>query len=207
MTDKRIIALAVTGLALVAGCSGGHGGAPAAKTAANAGTAASAGLGGGSTGGSVQTGLTASGGGATGGPGGAASSGSQGGAGGSSAGGGNSTAAPASPAPHPTATEVPLHAGLASACVTVGSTQTLTLHAEPEMRVIYDANYPDGKDGQVHGGFDSRGRTTADGTYTSTWTIAPGTPLGAADVELAAIGPNYHTGHQRLPFKVALTCP
>jgi hypothetical protein len=73
------------------------------------------------------------------------------------------------------------------------------------MGVVFDTRYPDNRDGQVYGGFDSKGRTDVQGVYTSTWTVAVAAPTGAADVELAAVGVNV-TGHQRLPFRIAVTC-
>jgi hypothetical protein len=205
MTDRRGSAalLAVGTLVLVAGCSGGHGGVAAgAKTGVNT-SGATSGSGAGlnaSAQGGAKTGV------------GAATAQGQstvnGGASGSQGAGAPSGAAPGnSPQPTPKATEVPLNASLSKTCVTDGQTLTLTMHAEPHMGVVFDTNYPDGKDGQVHGGFDSRGRTDLNGTYTSTWTIGPGTAPGPADVELAAVAGNYHTGHQRLPFTIALTCP
>jgi hypothetical protein len=73
------------------------------------------------------------------------------------------------------------------------------------MTVILDNRYPDGKDGQVHGGFDSNGRTDAQGVYSRTWTVDPLTPTGDADTQLAAVD-HQGSGTRRLPFRVARTC-
>jgi hypothetical protein len=198
MLDKRFIALAAIGLAAVTGCSGGHAGTSAAGLSADGAPGGSAGASTSHHSGAGSIGTSASS---------SSNKGQPQAAAGAPA---NGNAAPqrgSAASPKPTATEVPLNASLSATCVTAGQTLTLTLHAEPNMRVVFDTRYPDGKDGQVHGGMDAHGWTTANGTYTSTWTVAPGTPPGAADVEAAAVGYNYHTGHQRLPFTVALTCP
>jgi len=206
MSDRPARALVAIGaLVFLAGCSGSHGGVAAgAKTGVN-GSGQTSGHGGSGAQASGQTQVKTGAGAST-----AAGPSTANGGGSASRGGAASSGAAQAGAPSPTpkATEIPLNAALSKTCVTVGQTLTLTLHAEPHMSVIFDARYPDGKDGQVHGGFDSRGSTNpATGDYTSTWTIGPGTPPGAADVELAAIGStDYHTGHARLPFKVALTC-
>jgi hypothetical protein len=73
------------------------------------------------------------------------------------------------------------------------------------MSVIADTRYPDGKDGQVHGGIDVHGRTDADGQYEFTWTVDPTTPTGAADIQVAAVDGS-GTGNKRLPFTVARSC-
>ena len=198
MLDRRFIALAAVGLAVATGCSSGHPG----KAAAGVGAAGAAG---------GSAGVSASGPSAAGSIGTSANAPNKQGQPQAAAGApANGKAAPqggSAASPKPTATEVPLNASLSRTCVTAGQTMTLTLHAEPNMRVVFDTRYPDGKDGQVHGGMDAQGWTTSNGTYTSTWTVAPGTPPGSADVETAAVGYDDHTGHQRLPFTVALTCP
>jgi hypothetical protein len=207
MSDRPLRAVVALGaLVFLAGCSGSHSGVAAgAKTGVN-GSAQTTGHGGAAARALNQTQVqTAAGVSTAAGPS-TANGGASAPRGGGTTGGASQAGAQS---PTPRATEIPLHASLSKTCVTVGQTLTLTLHAEPHMSVIFDARYPDGKDGQVHGGFDSRGSTNpATGDYTSTWTVGPGTPSGAADVELAAIGStDYHTGHQRLPFTVALTCP
>ncbi len=82
---------------------------------------------------------------------------------------------------------------------------TLTLHARPGMTVIFNTRYPDDKDGQVHGGWDSSGKTDSTGTYMKSWRVDPLTPTGDSDSIVAAID-KQGSGNRRLPFKVATTC-
>jgi len=89
-----------------------------------------------------------------------------------------------------------------------GSAQTLTIHSRSRMSVIFDTLYPDQKDGQAYGGIDAHGRTDANGFYTNTWTVSPAAPQGTAKVNAAAITDDgTATGHQILPFTIALHCP
>lgn len=113
-----------------------------------------------------------------------------------------------SPTPHASPTEIPLNASLAKQCVVPGSEQTLTINSRPRMSVIFDTLYPDQKDGQAYGGIDAHGRTNDGGSYLKTWTVSPAAPTGTAKVNAAAITDDgTATGHQILPFKIALTCP
>ena len=123
--------------------------------------------------------------------------------------GSTSSAKPSgSPSPHASPTEIPLNAKLAKSCVVPGSTQTLTIHSRPRMSVIFDTLYPDQKDGQAYGGIDAHGRTDSGGNYLNTWTVSPAAPTGQAKVNAAAITDDgTATGHQILPFKIALHCP
>jgi hypothetical protein len=73
------------------------------------------------------------------------------------------------------------------------------------MSVIFDTRYPDGKDGQVHGGIEERGRTDANGDYSKTWQVDPLTPTGDADTTVGAVD-NKGSGTRRLPFRVAKIC-
>ena len=112
-----------------------------------------------------------------------------------------------SPTPHASPTEIPLNASLAKPCVVPGSEQTLTIHSRPRMSIIFDTLYPDQKDGQAYGGIDAHGRTDAGGNYLNTWTVSPAAPTGEAKVNAAGITDDgTATGHQILPFKIALHC-
>jgi hypothetical protein len=96
---------------------------------------------------------------------------------------------------------------LSKSCVVPGSEQTLTIHSRPKMSVIFDTLYPDQKDGQAYSGIDAHGRTDAAGSYVNTWTVSPAAPTGTAKVNAAAITDDgTATGHQILPFKIALHC-
>ncbi|MCU1591846.1 MAG: hypothetical protein JWP11_3102 [Frankiales bacterium] len=110
-----------------------------------------------------------------------------------------------SPSPAASYTRIVLDASLSSTCVTPGGSLTLTMRARPDMNVILDTRYPDGKDGQVHGGFDVHGHTDATGHYALTWKVDPLTPTGDADVQVAAVD-HSASGNRRLPFKVAAAC-
>jgi hypothetical protein len=98
-----------------------------------------------------------------------------------------------------------LNAQLSATCVTPGGSLTATLHARPGMTVILNTRYPDGKDGQVHGGFEPQGHTDAKGDYTKTWTVDPSTPPGNAETTVGAAD-QQGSGLRKLPFRVALTC-
>jgi hypothetical protein len=109
--------------------------------------------------------------------------------------------------PHASPSEIPLNASLSKSCVVPGSEQTLTIHSRPKMSVIFDTLYPDQKDGQAYAGIDAHGRTDAAGSYVNTWTVSPAAPTGTAKVNAAAITDDGRaTGHQILPFKIALHC-
>jgi hypothetical protein len=111
-----------------------------------------------------------------------------------------------SAAPTPRSTKLDLlDAKLSATCVTPGGSLTLTLHARPTMAVVFDTRYPDGKDGQVHGGFEQNGRTDANGDYSKTWTVDPLTPTGDADTQVAAVDQQGQS-MRKLPFRVARTC-
>jgi hypothetical protein len=198
MKISTLVPLAAVALAAVA--CGGHGAAHAgARAAANSSGQVQAGA---ST--SVQSGISA---GAKGSAVASGKSGSQGGVTKSGTRTGSSPAPGTSPSPTGPAThrEIPLDATLSAPCVTPGGSQTLTVHGDPNWRVVFDTRYPDGKDGQVYGGIDYRGTTGASGTYLMTWTVSVAAPPGAADVEAAAVGDGV-TAHSRLPFKIALHC-
>jgi hypothetical protein len=99
-----------------------------------------------------------------------------------------------------------LNASLSKQCVTPGGQMTLTVQARPQMKVIFNTRYPDGKEGKEFGGFESQGVTDANGRYSKTWIVSPAVSPGDADVVVAAID-KYGSGDRRLEFRVARTCP
>lgn len=109
----------------------------------------------------------------------------------------------ASRSPQPSA--MVLDAKLSTTCVTPGGSMTVTLQARPSMTVIFNTRYPDGKDGQVHGGFEQNGRTDSVGEYSKSWQVDPLTPTGDADTTIAAVD-QQGSGTRRLPFRVASKC-
>lgn len=95
---------------------------------------------------------------------------------------------------------------LSKTCVRPGDAMTLTATASrPNMTLIFDTSYPDGKDGQVHGGIEKNGKTDSSGHYTSTWTVDRTTPPGDAAVLLSVIDGQGNAG-SRTPFRIALAC-
>jgi hypothetical protein len=75
----------------------------------------------------------------------------------------------------------------------------------PNANVIIDTLYADKKDGQAHGGFKPDGKADANGDYTLSWTVLPGTPIGPAKVFVAA-GNSKHRGSTDALFRVAAVC-
>lgn len=111
----------------------------------------------------------------------------------------------ASAKPSPQSSPEELDAQLSVTCVVPGGSMTMTLHARPGMTVIFDTRYPDGKDGQVYGGFEPQGHTDPNGTYTRTWQVDAGAPTGKADATVGAAD-RQGSGTKRMPFRVATTC-
>jgi hypothetical protein len=112
----------------------------------------------------------------------------------------------ASPSTKPSPTAIFLNATLSKTCVRPGGTQSLTMRARPNMKVIVNTSYADGKDGSTYGGrFTKDQFTDANGRYTVSWTVALTAPQGDAATSVGAVDES-GTGYRRLPFRVAATC-
>lgn len=121
--------------------------------------------------------------------------------GGATASPGGGTSASATPPRH-----ITLNAKLSKTCVKPGDAMTITMTARPKMDVIFNTRYPEGKEGKEFGGFESNGLTDEKGFYTKTWTVSPAVTPGEAAVLIAAVD-KQGSGNNRLPFRVALSCP
>ena len=125
---------------------------------------------------------------------------------------GASASTPPKPGTSPSAASSPTHAELdatlAKTCVKPGESQTLTLNARPDMKVIFNTLYKDGQDGSTHGGRvdpGAKARTDATGRYVNTFTVSATAPQGEAALTVAAVD-QQGTGSRRLTFQVSLTC-
>jgi hypothetical protein len=136
--------------------------------------------------------------------------------GGSTAPGSSATASPpasqppgGSPTGPPPTDNAKLIAKLTRSCVTPGGVQTLSLDTHPDMFVVFDTQYADGKDGQVYGGIETNGRSDSRGHYQKTWVVAPNTPLGDARVDIAVAGKyqgQNRSAVRQMTFRVARSC-
>lgn len=90
-------------------------------------------------------------------------------------------------------------------CVQRGQTQTMSIHVRPNMGVVVDTRYADGKDGQAYGGIDYGHKSDAHGDYHFSWLVSPVAPLGQADT-LVGVVDQQGTGNGRQAFRVALKC-
>lgn len=82
-------------------------------------------------------------------------------------------------------------AELTESCVKPGGSQTLTVRTEPDAGVAFDTEYSDYLTGTMpgHYGGNLAGYADADGTWSSTWVVAPNAPAGKATVlVLGALG-------------------
>lgn len=122
--------------------------------------------------------------------------------------GGGATAS-ATPAPTPIqyaagTTPAPATVAVASACVTPGGKQTLTVQSTPGFQYQFDTQYSDGKDGAVYGGV-GKGNVPPNGTVSATWTVAVNAPPGQAVVYVAVAG-GHSSAFRQATFTVARSC-
>lgn len=97
-------------------------------------------------------------------------------------------------------------ASLSAACIQPGQPESLALHGPAGMYVAFDTQYADQKDGKAYGGVGT-GRIAAAGSYSSTWTVAAGTPPGQATVFISAVDSrNNSTAFRQPTFIVAIHC-
>ncbi len=95
-----------------------------------------------------------------------------------------STAAPSGHAIAPGATSG-ITIALSAQCVVPGSAERLTISTGAPSSVSYDTRYADGRLG-TQGGGAGVGRTAADGTYRTAWTVPATAALGTATVSAGA---------------------
>jgi hypothetical protein len=108
------------------------------------------------------------------------------------------------PLPSGLPSSAPLAVRLDAACVVPGGTQRLVVETLPGAFVAFDNLYADGRDGQLHGGADGRGRSDGTGRYVATWQVDPAAPVGRVrvDVGVAANGKSAITmRYYRLAFR------
>lgn len=96
--------------------------------------------------------------------------------------------------PDPYEGVLPMSADVATACVRPGGTQTVIIHTVPQSGVAFDTVYADGLSGlnEGHYGGNAGGYVDDEGTYTSTWVVAPTAPEGVATVNV--LGSRYGSG-------------
>lgn len=118
---------------------------------------------------------------------------------------GTSAGRPPSPSASSTASTVPLTVTLRSSCVTRGGPQEVNVQTDPNLVVVYDNQYADGRDGATYGGRDANGRSDASGAYHSSWVVAPTAPLGHVRLDVAVAGPPGNAVRQ-MSWTVAVHC-
>lgn len=126
------------------------------------------------------------------------------------AGGGSTTTAPrsttesTSPMQPTGGPPTPLEATLASPCVKVGGTQTITIRAPEGSGVGYDSYYADGKSGISEGfyGGNKGAVMPASGEWSDTWTVKVDAPPGKVRVLVQAIRLHNSVSQRELFFEL-----
>ncbi len=204
MSRAATVAASIAATAVLAACGGSDDPAPAAKDAAPTGAPTVAVHVGGKPGTAAPFPAPT----ATSGPASGPTAAPGKGSGPSTATGSTPVAPPAGASPsstRPSPTHIELNATLAKTCVRPGETQTITLVARPNMRVLVNTGYADRQDGTVHGGRYSDGSTDASGRFSATWTVSPTAPHGDASTQVAAVD-EIGSGTKRIGFRVAAVC-
>ena len=98
-----------------------------------------------------------------------------------------------------------MSAELAESCVRPGGTQTITVRTLPYSGVAFDTEYADYLTGMMpgHYGGNSAGFVDEDGTWTSTWVIAPNAPAGLTTVLVLGTHEQGGLGETKALFTVA----
>lgn len=96
-------------------------------------------------------------------------------------------------------------AELKESCLKPGGSQTLTVRTLPSAGVAFDTEYSDYLTGMEagHYGGNSAGYVGEDGTWTSTWVVAPNAPAGKATVLVLAAHSHDGMGETKAVFTVA----
>jgi hypothetical protein len=125
---------------------------------------------------------------------------------------GQSEAAADGTAPDPKAAQpktetrkIEVLAELKESCLKPGGSQTLTVRTLPSAGVAFDTEYSDYLTGMEagHYGGNSAGYVGEDGTWTSTWVVAPNAPAGKATVLVLAAHSHDGMGETKAVFTVA----
>ena len=86
-----------------------------------------------------------------------------------------------------------------------GGRQSLTITTGAPSSVSFDTRYADGSLGSANGGAGI-GRTAADGTYRTAWTVSAAAPLGDATVSAGASRNGFLWTAAPATFTVATHC-